>query len=112
MRWLNQGKVLQNNSRKYILTYFSLNNLSEKIRWSMDFRWQRADKPVGFYGLKEGLVMKTSKDPNHVINWQEFEKINRNVEQIEASADKKKVLSKNYIFSLWLCINCPVYRVS
>lgn len=31
---------------------FSLENFSDKIRWSMDLRWQRPDKPNGFYGLK------------------------------------------------------------
>ena len=31
---------------------FSLENVSDKIRWSLDLRWQRPDKPNGFYGLK------------------------------------------------------------
>ena len=35
-----------------IFGYFSLENISDKIRWSLDLRWQRPDKPNGFYGLK------------------------------------------------------------
>ena len=34
------------------LLFFSLNNYSENIRWSLDLRWQVPDKPNGFYGLK------------------------------------------------------------
>ena len=34
------------------VSLLSLENFSDKIRWSMDLRWQRPDKPNGFYGLK------------------------------------------------------------
>lgn len=41
---------------KYV-SFLSLENVSDKIRWSMDLRWQRPDKPNGFYGLKVSTDM-------------------------------------------------------
>ena len=41
----------------YHVSFFSLENFSDKIRWSMDLRWQRPDKPNGFYGLKVSTAM-------------------------------------------------------
>jgi len=57
--------------------YFSLPNLSNKVRWSLDFRWQKAGDPVGYYGLKEGLRMRSSTDPNLKIDWERFEAVDR-----------------------------------
>ena len=46
--------------------------MSNDIRWSLDLRWQRADKPVGFYDLKEGVLMRTKDQPNLTIDWDSF----------------------------------------
>ena len=59
----------------------SLDNLSEEIRWSFDFRWQRSDLPVGFHGLKEGVLMRTADNPDHVIDWEPFDSVDRHKEQ-------------------------------
>ena len=64
------------------LFHFSLNNLSQDVRWSMDLRWQRADKKPGFYGLKEGIKLR-SADPNFKIDWELFDAIDRNKKQAE-----------------------------
>ena len=60
---------------------FSLMNNSDIIRWSVDFRWQRADRDVGFYDLKQGVKMRSSTDPNLVIDWESFNAVNRSERQ-------------------------------
>ena len=56
---------------------FSLMNNSDVIRWSLDLRWQRADRDVGFYDMKRGVRMRSSTDPNFVIDWNSFEAASR-----------------------------------
>jgi hypothetical protein len=56
---------------------YSLNNVSDSIRWSLDFRWQTADKDPGFYDIKEGVRMRSATDPNYEINWDQFDKVDR-----------------------------------
>ena len=48
----------------------------------MDLRWQRADQKIGFYGLKEGIKLR-SEDPNFKIDWEPFVAVNRNKKQAE-----------------------------
>ncbi|XP_073241055.1 uncharacterized protein [Porites lutea] len=55
-----------------LVPHRSLENVSDKIRWSLDLRWQRPDKPNGFYGLKENILLRTSSDPNYLVDWAEF----------------------------------------
>ena len=55
----------------------SLNNLSNEIRWSLDLRWQRPDKSVGFHDLKDGVLMRTKDQPDLKIDWDSFNKIER-----------------------------------
>lgn len=57
--------------------YFSLNNKSKSIRWSLDLRWQVPDKSVGFYGLKEGVMMRSKKNPIKSIDWEGFNNVDR-----------------------------------
>ena len=68
------------------MEFCSLNNMSDKIRWSLDLRWQNPDKPYGFYGLKQGILMRSTKDPNHKIDWNTFDLVDRNEKQKEATA--------------------------
>lgn len=60
-----------------LVPHRSLENISDKIRWSLDLRWQRPDKPNGFYGLKENILLRTSKDPNYTVDWTEFASCDR-----------------------------------
>jgi len=62
------GMLLINN----MIPHRSLNNLSSDIRWSLDLRWQRPEKSVGFYGLKEGVLMRSKKNPVKQIDWEGF----------------------------------------
>ncbi|XP_013396291.1 uncharacterized protein LOC106163289 [Lingula anatina] len=71
------GMLLLNN----MIPHRSLNNYSDAIRWSLDLRWQTPHKSCGFYGLKEGLLMRSSKDPNVQIDWDTFLGLNRTKEQ-------------------------------
>ncbi|XP_065897644.1 uncharacterized protein [Dysidea avara] len=54
----------------------SLENHSDKIRWSLDLRWQDPSKPNGFK-MKECVVMRKADDPNYVIDWSKFANLNR-----------------------------------
>ena len=59
------GVLFLNNA----IPHRSLENFSDKIRWSFDFRWQRPDLPNGFHGLKESIPMRKKDDPNYKIDW-------------------------------------------
>jgi hypothetical protein len=76
------GLLLLNN----MIPHQSLNNKSNKIRWSLDLRWQTAEKDVGFYGLKEGVRMRSSADPSYKINWEPFDAVTRHDRHKEAAS--------------------------
>ena len=59
----------------------SLENYSNKVRWSLDLRWQDPSKPTGFEGIKDPVLMRTASDPNHTINWEKFAYEDRNEAQ-------------------------------
>jgi hypothetical protein len=76
------GMVIFNN----MVPHRSLDNLSDVIRWSLDFRWQSADVMDGcFYGLKDCVRMRSSTDPDFRIDWDSFNNVNRNVKQQEVT---------------------------
>ena len=56
----------------------SLENHSDKTRWSLDLRWQDPAKPSGFDGIKKNVIMRLADDPNHEIDWEEFAAEDRN----------------------------------
>ena len=58
-----QSEIDKKSLEVFVTFDFSLNNTSDGIRWSMDIRWQSSHKPYGFYGLKDGLVFRDSKNP-------------------------------------------------
>ena len=67
------GMLLINNC----IPHRSLENFSDKVRWSLDLRWQDPSKPNGFYGLKECVVMRQESNPNYEINWEGFATLDR-----------------------------------
>ncbi|XP_071493910.1 phytanoyl-CoA dioxygenase domain-containing protein 1 homolog [Diadema antillarum] len=67
------GVLFMNNS----IPHRSLTNLSNEIRWSLDLRWQRPDKPNGFYGIKESIPMRVEGDPNFKPDFDTFSKTDR-----------------------------------
>ncbi|XP_045198092.2 uncharacterized protein LOC123552472 [Mercenaria mercenaria] len=81
--------VLFNN----VIPHRSLDNLSDHVRWSVDLRWQRPSDPACFYGLKDAVVMRSSKDPNLKIDWESFDSINRHEAQDKMLKDDSTVQS-------------------
>ena len=74
------GVLFLNNS----IPHRSLENYSDKIRWSLDLRWQKPNLSNGFHGLKESILMRTRRDPNYIINWEGFATIDRHKLQNES----------------------------
>ena len=64
--------------------HFSMNNTSNDIRWSLDLRWNRAQDPTGFYGIKDGIRMRSSKNPNNYEiteeDWDAFDGVSRHID--------------------------------
>lgn len=79
-----------------INVHLSLPNVTNKIRWSMDLRWQDANKPPAFHGLKDHIVFRTEKDPNHVIDWATFEAVDRTEVQLKAVEDIRVSNGRGY----------------
>jgi hypothetical protein len=75
----------------YIYFVSSVNNTSGNIRWSVDLRWQRSDRPLGFFGLKEGVVMRSSKERNLPIDFTSFNSVSRHEKQVESVKERNKV---------------------
>ena len=75
----------------------SLENKSDKIRWSLDLRFQTPDKSAGFHGMKGTVLFRTAKDPNHEIEWEDFNGVAKTYSKLDASwhstddQDKKEV---------------------
>lgn len=59
------GVVFLNNC----IPHRSLENFSDKIRWSLDLRWQDPSKPSGFHGLKDPIPMRIEGQPDYKIDW-------------------------------------------
>lgn len=60
-----------------LIPHRSLDNISDHIRWSVDLRWQSPNHPYGYYNLKDGVVFRTKDDPNHVVDWDTFDGVDR-----------------------------------
>nr|CAB3264842.1 phytanoyl-CoA dioxygenase-like [Phallusia mammillata] len=73
------GVLFLNNA----VPHQSLENQSEIIRWSLDLRWQKPDKPNGFYSLKDSVLMRTKKDKDYKINWDKMANTDRTKLQME-----------------------------
>ncbi|CAB3981415.1 Hypothetical predicted protein [Paramuricea clavata] len=80
-----------------VITAWSLNNYTENIRWSLDLRWQVPDKANGFYGLKESILLRTKKDPNHVVDWDTFSPLDRSKLQDNYVDENTDVDKKEYV---------------
>ncbi|KAL5009282.1 hypothetical protein ScPMuIL_014863 [Solemya velum] len=64
-----------------VLPHRSIPNTSNKVRWSLDLRWQRPDAEYGFFGLKEGVVLRDNKNTNLKPNWDVFDSLDRHLIQ-------------------------------
>ncbi|CAH1247067.1 PAQR3 [Branchiostoma lanceolatum] len=70
----------------------SLENYSDEIRWSLDLRWQDPNKPSGFWGDKDLVLMRTAKDPGYKPRWEEF--LNEEA-QVEGGKDNSADLEED-----------------
>ena len=61
----------------------SLPNISDKVRWSLDLRWYAGGKAAGVFGMKEGVLLR-SKNPQHKIDWEPFDAVDRHKKAFEA----------------------------
>ncbi|WAR20076.1 hypothetical protein MAR_001914 [Mya arenaria] len=57
----------------YFYHCYSLPNMSDNVRWSLDLRWQRSSDPDGLWGLKKPVVMRVKDKPDFEIDWTEFD---------------------------------------
>lgn len=61
------GSILLLNQ---LVPHRSTENRSDRIRWSVDLRWQRPGEPHGMDGIKDPILMRTAKDPSYKIDWE------------------------------------------
>ena len=69
-----------------LIPHRSTENLSQKIRWSVDLRWQRPGEPSGFEKVKECILMRTAQDPGYQIDWAAWGKKNRIADAMDRKA--------------------------
>ena len=55
-----------------LMPHRSLENHSDKVRWSVDLRWQRPDEPTGWEGYLDLLEMRRGGDPAFRPDWDGF----------------------------------------
>jgi len=76
--------VLFNNT----IPHCSGDNTSDKIRWSVDLRWQRSNQLSGFEGIKDVLPLRDAHGrprDDFWSAWDQWESINRTVIQKEVA---------------------------
>jgi ectoine hydroxylase-related dioxygenase (phytanoyl-CoA dioxygenase family) len=71
---MKMGDVLLLNN---LIPHRSTENLSDKIRWSIDLRWQRPGERSGFEGIKDCILMRTKRDASYQPDWESWSKQNR-----------------------------------
>jgi len=80
----------------------SLQNYSDKTRWSLDLRWQNPSKPNGFHKIKDCIVMRKADDPSYVIDWSKFARIDRTKLQAEAVGKTSEDDFDTTIYGPWM----------
>ena len=68
----------------------SLENYSDKVRWSLDLRWQRPDEPNNFFGLKDCILLRSVDKLDNAIDWEGFAAVDRNKLQMGFEGDKQE----------------------
>lgn len=63
------GSVLFINQ---MLPHRSLENVSDRVRWSVDLRWQHPHEPSGWEGYLDPFVMRRGDDPAFRPDWDGF----------------------------------------
>jgi hypothetical protein len=68
------GSVLLLNN---LIPHRSLENYSDKIRWSLDLRWQHPAHHNGFAEIKPCIEMARESDPTFVPDWEAWARQSR-----------------------------------
>lgn len=69
----------------------------------MDLRYQNPNRPWGFYGLKDGILLRSPSKPDHVPDWDfydhqdRYQIIQEQIEQRTVSLHKSIILQRWYI---------------
>lgn len=61
------GSVLFLNQ---LVPHRSFENHSDKVRWSVDLRWQNPNLPSGDQGSSGLIIMRKADDPSFTVNWE------------------------------------------
>ena len=69
-----------------LIPHRSTENFSDKIRWSVDLRWQRPGEPSGFEKVKECILLWTATNPHYRIDWTARGKKNRIADAMDQKA--------------------------
>ncbi|KAL6053742.1 Phytanoyl-CoA dioxygenase [Balamuthia mandrillaris] len=82
-----------------LIPHCSGDNVSDRIRWSVDLRWQRPSQPSGFEGIHELLLMRTGaaakkgeeeERKEFMERWEEWRMTMRNKKQKEVTGMVKE----------------------
>jgi ectoine hydroxylase-related dioxygenase (phytanoyl-CoA dioxygenase family) len=63
---MRMGSVLFLNQ---LIPHRSLENRSDKVRWSVDLRWQDPKQPSGDQGGAGVVMMRKASDPSFTVDW-------------------------------------------
>lgn len=74
---MNELKLISRFKSIFLFLRISLDNVSNNIRWSVDFRFKKTGLPNGMHGLKDDVILRSSADPSMKIDWSEFSSIER-----------------------------------
>jgi hypothetical protein len=92
------GSVLLLNQ---LVPHRSTENLSDRIRWSVDLRWQRPGEKHGLEGIKDPILMRTAKNPSYKINWDQWANQNRNADIVEMKDEFNAMVSGGAWMQRW-----------
>ena len=71
-----------------VLPLRSLDNISDEIRWSIDLRYKKTGLPSGVHGLKDDVILRSSKDRNMRIDWSKFKNIDRHKLKLDKTGNR------------------------
>mmetsp|Transcript_60626 Transcript_60626/g.188277 ORF Transcript_60626/g.188277 Transcript_60626/m.188277 type:complete len:271 (+) Transcript_60626:483-1295(+) len=78
-----------------IIPHRSLPNYSDRVRWSLDLRWQRGGEPNGFHGLKDSVLMKRAGQSfGGTVDWGSWAAEDRTVAQEASLTGEQRQLAK------------------